>query len=126
MLASKAWIYSQLSSYAPLLSVVSFNSIADYRPEIITQFPSVIISDDNQMDFEYVDNRAVMSIVRVKIDIFTKIELATTTAIGKPIADLFDSLSFHCSANGEVPDPIEGVRHRVMLFSRALFPSEIS
>lgn len=127
MLASKAWVFSKLSGYAPLVSVLgSADKISDYRPEIVTEFPSVILTDESQLDFEFVDNHPTMSALTVKVDVFTKIGLKTTTEIGIPIADLFDSLTFHCATNGEVPDPVEGVRHRVMRFSRALFPSELS
>lgn len=126
MLASKSWLYGQLSVYAPLLAIVPVTNISDTRPEIITQFPHVSILDENQRDREYGDNHPIMSEQIYKIDIYTRIDLVTTTAIGVVVADFFDGVFFHCLSNGEIPDPAEGVRHRVMRFSRALFPSEVS
>ena len=127
MLKSKAWLYGQLSTYAPLLALVGTSDrISDTRPEIIRLFPCVVILDENQRDREYADNRPIMSEQIYKIDIFTRVDLVTTTDIGIAVADFFDSVFFHCLSNGEIPDPAEGVRHRVMRFSRALFPSEVS
>lgn len=127
MLATKAWIYGQVSAYAPLLTVVgSDDRVVDARPEIIESFPLVVLTDEDQRDTEYADNVPFGSMVRVKADIFTDMESATTTAIATPLCALFLSLGFHCSGNGEVPDPSPDVRHRVLRFSREVFPSDVA
>jgi hypothetical protein len=126
MLNSKADLYGKLSTDAGLLAVIgSSNNITDAWGETIESFPLVIYQDDDQKDGEFADNMPTMSRVRYRIDIFTKLDLATTSVIGQQVARFFRDAFFTCGTNGEVQDPTEGVRHRVMRFSRELFTSDI-
>jgi hypothetical protein len=126
MINYKSWIYNKLSTDSGLLAIIgSTNNISDSWPETFESFPLVIYQDENQSDWEYRDNLPSGSDIRFKIDIFTKIDGPTTTEIAIEIARIFRDLFWNCGTNGETPDQNEGVRHRVMRFSRALFPTEI-
>lgn len=126
MLATKAWLYGKLSVDSSILSAFgSVDNITDAFPEGIETFPLLIFLDKNQADMEFADNVPTMSAWAVDVHIFTKLDLSTTTTLAIPVYNLFSSLFFTCSANGEVPDPVDGVRHRVMRFSRELLPSDL-
>jgi hypothetical protein len=126
MLATKSYLYSKLSTDAGLLALVgSSDNIVDAWPEEILTFPIVIYQDDNQSDGEYADNKPTMSRIRYKIDIFSKIDGVTNSEIGLQVARFFRDEFFNCGTNGEMQDVTEGVRHRVMRFSRELFTSDI-
>jgi hypothetical protein len=127
MLPTKAWIFGKLSALPGLLAVVGDAShISDMRPDIIEVFPMVIFTDEDQHDEEYSDNMPKASMQKFKIEIFSKLDLATTTAIATPIATFFTGLFFSCDSNGEVPDPVMDVRHRVLHFSRELFATNLN
>jgi len=128
MLQTKAFFYGKLSTDSALISLLgSTNNISDAWPEVVNTFPMVIIMDDNQRDWEFVDNKPKGSSVTVTIHIFTKAKAGapTTSAIGSAVALVFYNLDFACTSNGEVSDPVPDVRHRIMRFSRELFPSEL-
>ncbi|MFA5137504.1 MAG: hypothetical protein WC489_09025 [Patescibacteria group bacterium] len=126
MLATKAWIYGKLSTDASVLSAFTdTDHVTDAYPEKVEVFPLLVFMDKNQADMEYGDNAPVMSAQSFEVHVFTKLDLETTTNLSIPVYDLFRSLDFSCTMNGEVPDPVEGVRHRVMRFSRELFPSDL-
>ena len=121
MINSKALYYSRLSTDSALLAMIGgATHIANACPETISTFPFVAFTDDNQEDSIFADNTPHSSNVRVRIDIFTKINAGqpTTWDIGALVYAIFTALFFTCGTNGEVPDPTEGVRHRVMRFSR--------
>jgi hypothetical protein len=123
---TKSWIYGILSTDAGLIAAVgSDDNVTDIWPEVINTFPMVIYIDDNQSDMEYSDNRPMMSRQRFVVHIFTKLDGPTTSTIGAEVYRIFSGLFFNCGSNGEVPDETEGVRHRVMRFSRELFASDI-
>lgn len=126
MLMTKAWIYGKMSVDAGILAAVgSTDNIVDAWPEQFLTFPLIVYQDDNQADGEFADNKPTMSKQRFRIDIFQKIDKGTTSAIGSAVALFFKDLFFTCGTNGEVQDVTEGVRHRVMRFSRELFTSDI-
>jgi hypothetical protein len=121
MISTKELLYSKLTSSSELQTVLgAAGKIYNFYPETVTVFPLVAFQDENQSDFEYADNRPHGSSVRVKIDIFTKTGtgLPTTWDIGKIVYDILSGEDFDCGTNGEVADPTDGVRHRVMRFSR--------
>ncbi len=129
MLLTKAWISTKLSASSSLTTLIGGTShILDAWPLSVNIFPLLILTDENQIDVEYLDNKATGSEANIKIDIFSKADagLPTTSAIGVLVASVFSDLLFHCGFNGEVPDPTEGVRHRVMRFSRKLLPSDLN
>lgn len=101
--------------------------IVDSRPVTITTFPLLILTDENQSDMEFVDNKPRMSRFTVKADVYTKDDSAypTSTTLGTNVARVFGDQFYTCTANGETPDDTVGVRHRVMRFSRELLPTEI-
>jgi hypothetical protein len=126
MLALKSWVYGKISTDSALLALIGDTShITDAWPEVFTVFPMVIYQDDNQQDWEWADNTPSGTSARIRVDIFTKLDGPTTTQIGMEVARIFRTNLFNCGTNGEVPDPTEGVRHRVMRFNRAFFPGQI-
>lgn len=128
MLATKAWYWNEVISDSVLLTQLGgIEHVSDARPEIITTFPMVILTDENQLDREFADNRPSAVRQQIKVDIFTKIlaGAATTSDIGINVARIFGELFFTCTGNQETPEPSESVRHRVMRFSRDLFPSDL-
>jgi hypothetical protein len=129
MLATKKYIYDKLKADTALVAIIgtAADHIRDSWPETFTVWPLVIYQDDNQGDWHYTDNKPTGSSVRYRIDIFTKNDgiMPTTTSIGIAVANIFSGLYFNCGTNGEVSDVVEGARHRVMRFSRELFPSDI-
>jgi hypothetical protein len=128
MLASKIWYWNTISADSALLIQLGGAShLADARPEVITIFPMVILTDEEQHDMEFADNKPKAVTQVVKVDIFTKniSGLSTTSEIGINVARIFDDLFFACLGNREVPEPLDGFRHRVMRFSRELFPSDL-
>jgi hypothetical protein len=126
MLATKAYIFSKLQLDSAIIAALGGTAnIFDAWPEQVTTFPCIIYQDENQSDGEFADNQPLISRVRYRVDIFTKIDKATTTTIGMAVANLFKGLYFTCGSNGEVQDVVEGVRHRVMRFSREMFASDI-
>jgi hypothetical protein len=126
VLSTKSNIYGKLSVDAGLLAVIGTSAnISDMYPETVTVFPMVIYQDDNQSDGEYCDNKPTISRQRFIVHIFTKLDGPTTTAIGLQVARFFRDEYYDCGSNGEVSEPTEGVRHRVMMFSRELFTSDI-
>lgn len=126
MLAIKPWIYGKMSNDSALVALLgTTDNISDSWPELFTHFPMVIYQDDNQQDWEWSDNIPLGTSSRIKVDIFTKIDGPTTTAIGMEIARIFRVNLFNCGSNGEVFDPTEGVRHRVMRFNRGIFPGQL-
>lgn len=129
MLSTKKYYYDKLKADTALIALVgtAADHIKDAWPEAITVWPMVIYQDDDQSDFFYTDNKPTASSARVRIDIFTKNDgiMATTTSIGKAVANIFGNEYWHCGTNGEVQDVVEGARHRVMRFSRELFAGDI-
>jgi hypothetical protein len=127
MLLTKTWIYGKMSTDAGILSVIgSTDNIIDMYPEAFLSFPIMSYQDDNQADGEYRDNKPSMTRQRFRIDIFTKLDGPyTNSAIGQKVAEFFTALDFNCGSNSEVMEPTEGVRHRVMRFSRELFASDL-
>jgi hypothetical protein len=128
MLATKAWYWNKLSTDASLLALLGgVSHISDMRPEVITVFPMVILTDEDHRDREYAHNKPKAVRQQVKADIYIRAlnGAATTSTIGILIANIFDALFFTCSGNHEVPEPLDGVRHRTMRFSRDLFPSDL-
>jgi hypothetical protein len=118
---AKSLYYSKLVANTALTTLLGGTAhIANACPEVITTFPFVAFTDDDQDDSMYADNVPHSSNVRVRIDIYTKINagMPTTFDIGELVYNVFTALYFHCGTNGEVSDPTEGVRHRVMRFSR--------
>jgi len=121
MINTKAKYYTLLTGNAALTTLIGgATHIANTHPEVITIFPFVAFTDDDQEDSLYADNAPHSSNVRMKIDIYTKINAGqpTTWDIGQLVYNIFKAQYFHCGTNGEVPDPTEGVKHRVMRFSR--------
>ena len=121
MISTKELIYSTLTASSALQAKLgAAGRIFNFYPEVTAVFPAVYFQDENQSDFEYADNRPHGSSVDVKIDIFTKTgsTLPTTWDIGEIVYEIMSGLDFNCGTNGEVPDPTDGVRHRVMRFSR--------
>ena len=126
MLAIKSWVYGKISGDAALVALLGDTShISDAWPEVFTIFPMVIYQDDNQQDWEWSDNIPLGTSARIRVDIFTKTDLPTTTAIGMEVSRIFRVNLFNCGSNGEVFDPTEGVRHRVMRFNRGFFPGQL-
>lgn len=128
MLKTKAYIYDLLSTDTTLLYLVgSSDNIVDAWPETVTLFPLVICQDENQDDWEYADNAPKGANVSVRIDVFTKIggTYPTSTSIGYEVDRIMKSEFFRCNSNGEVADDTEGVRHRVMRYSRAMFSTNL-
>jgi len=126
MLLTKAWVYKMFSTDSALLALIGATGhIVDAWAEKINTFPLVIIQDDTQMDAEFADNLPTVSKLRIRIDVFSKLDLVDTDDIGYEIARIMKMQYFTCGSNGEVQDPVEGVRHRVMRFSRELFTSDI-
>jgi hypothetical protein len=127
MLATKAWIYGKLAALPGLLAIVGDAShISDAWPDIVELFPMVIYTDSDQADDEYADNMPKASVQEFSIDIFTKLDTATTTQIALPIATFFAGFFFSCLKNGEVPDVAMDVRHRVLRYRRELFPTNLN
>jgi hypothetical protein len=128
MVPTKAWLNTLLTGSSALVALLgSVAHIVDTHPSAITLFPMVCLTDDNHADMEYADNKPLMDSVSIKIDVYTKIDgaLPTTTAIAQIIIGLLADKFFSCGQNGEVPDPTDGVRHRVLKFSRELLPSDL-
>ena len=127
MLRTKAYFFTALSEDTALATALGSGEIVDQYPDVIETFPLVVYQDDNQTDGEYADNQPMISRARVVVHIFTKATIGypTTTTLGILVANVFKGLFFHCVSNGETPDDSVGVRHRVMIFSRELFPSEM-
>ena len=127
MLATKKYFYTALSTDTALDTALGSGLVVDQYPAQVNTFPLVVYIDDNQSDGEYADNQPMISRARVVVHIFTKATAGypTTTTLGILVANVFRGLFFNCVSNGEVPEPDEGVRHRVMIFSRELFPEEM-
>ena len=126
MLATKDKIYTMLTTNVALLALVGgADHIVSAWGETIEIFPLVIYQDENQSDMEFADNKPMASSVRYRIDVFTTTDLASTTEIGQAIAIVMMADFFTCGTNGEVFEVTEGVKHRVMRFSRELFTSDI-
>jgi hypothetical protein len=127
MISTKAYIYSTLSTDATLLALIGdATHISNFMPEVISVFPMVVFQDLNQVDFEFSDNLPIGSSADVQIDIYVKANAGakTTWDIGSRVYDIMRDKFFACKYNGEVPDPTEGVRHRIMRFSREFFRGE--
>ena len=123
MINTKALYYSKLIGNSALTTLIGGTThIANACPEVIPTFPFVAFTDETQEDYEYADNVPHGEHIAVKIDIYTKINTGqpTTWDIGSLVYAVFAAEFFHCGTNGEVPDPTEGVRHRVMRFSREI------
>jgi hypothetical protein len=129
MLATKAWYWGKISTDAAILAQLGgITHLSDMRPEVISIFPMVILTDDGQNDREFADNKPKAVKVSIKVDIYTKAiaGAVTTSDIGINIARVLDSMYFTCIGNRETPEPLDSVRHRVMRFSRDLFPSDLT
>lgn len=123
MISTKKLIYSRLTGNTALTTLIGgADHITNAYPEEITKFPFVAFVDENQSDWEYADNVPHGSHVDVTIHIFTKVNagLPTTYDIGALVYATMNAEFFNCGTNGEVADPTEGVRHRVMRFSREI------
>jgi len=127
MISVKSFYYKTLSTDTELVALIgSTDNIINAWPEIVSTFPLIIYQDEDQKDFEFRDNKPMGSTVRLRIDIFIKIDSGKTTDdFAIELARIFGDLFFTCGTNGEVFEPTEGVRHRVMRFSRGLFPSDV-
>ena len=128
MVNVKKYVFTQLSGSTALQTLIGSGQVVDMYPNEVTVFPLVVYIDSNQSDNEYADNKPETSRASVTVHVFTKTltGFPTTTSIGIIIADIFKNLLWHCVSNSEVPDPIDSVRHRVMIFSRDLFPSDLT
>jgi hypothetical protein len=127
VVATKAWLYSLLTNNTALITLIgSASHITDTHPSAIKVFPMVCLTDDSHTDFEYADNKPTMDAVLFTVDVYTKVDgaLPTTWDIASIIISLLVDKFFHCT-QGEVPDPTDGVRHRVLKFSRELLPSDL-
>jgi hypothetical protein len=121
MINTKALYYSKLIGNSALTTILGgTDHIANAYPEVIPKFPFLAFVDENQEDSLYADNLPNNSNVAFTLHVFTKTNagMPTTWDIGSIAYGIFSTLYFHCGTNGEVPDPTEGVRHRVMRFSR--------
>lgn len=117
-------IYNTLLNNSRITALVNENDILSSWPgEEIETFPCIIFMDNNQSDDEYNDNKAAASSCSVQIHIFTKkLEgFASTSEIGKVVAEVFNEDLWHCSQNGEVADPDPDAEHRVMSFNKSIF-----
>lgn len=128
MLKTKALYYTTLSENTELVDALGSGDITDAYPNTIEKFPLVIYTDDNQSSTEYADNKPTAANCSIAIHIYTKAEVGypTTTTLGVIIDKIFTDLYFHCSSNREVANIDTAVRHRVMIFSRALLPGDIN
>lgn len=124
----KKYVFTQLSGSTALQTLIGSGQVVDMYPNEVNTFPLVVYLESNQSDNEYADNKPETSRASVIVHIFTKSlkGFPTTTAIGIVIGDIFKNLLWHCVSNGETPDPNDSVRHRVMIFSRDLFPSDLT
>lgn len=127
MIDVQTFIYSKLSGNATLTALVGSN-IFDTRPEEITAFPSVIYSEANQPDVEFVDDLPEASNSVIVVDVYAKQtpsapHLLTDIAIA--VSNIFKGIFWSCILNQEIPDPAPDVRHRHMEFTRPLFPSDL-
>lgn len=128
MLAIKPYIYSKLSTSTALATALGANGdITDEYPETIEKFPLIIFVDDSQRDAEFSDNLPNASRASFTVHIFTEAldGYPTTTALGVIVCGLFNADFWTVDSNGEVPDGIESVRHRVIRFSRSYISGEI-
>ncbi len=128
MLNVKPWYYSMMTGDTELVTLLGGSDrIRDVRPEVVSIYPAVFYTDESQFDVEYADNRPTASSVRLLLDIYTMVENGYPPAdeIALVLARLFGDKMFHCGQNGDVPDPVSGVQHRRMRFSRGVVPSDL-
>jgi len=128
MLKSSAFYNTLLASDAALLALLGpGGKILNAWPQLVTAFPCVIFQDVNQADREFGDNAPTMSELRVQVDIFTKDAAGApkSSDLGIAVANVFAKEFFYCPSNGEVPDDTVGVRHRRMVFTRAVSASDL-
>lgn len=127
MVDTLKYYYSKLSTDTALIAEIGSGDIVNAYPNTVENFPLVIFLDDNQSDAEFADNEPGVASVSLTVHIFTKalVGYPTTTTLGMHVARIFGALRFSCGSNGEVPDDTDAVRHRVMRFSKGLFPSEL-
>lgn len=120
----KTFVYTALSTASGVTSLLGANGqVLDYEPNVKTLFPVVIISESSQIDTEFADDYPTASESVVTIDVYTKNQSTIPLAIA--VSDVFRGLTWACTANRDVPDPMPDVRHRHLEFKRSLVPSEI-
>lgn len=124
MLNMKKYYLTLLSSSSDLATLLGQNGeILSAYPEEVTKFPLVVYEDSNQRDVAFSDNLPQGTAASVRIHIFTKVltDYPTTSAIGNVIHDLFRGDFWTCTANTEINDVDDSVKHRIMDFTREFY-----
>ena len=115
-------LYNTLLNNESITSLVGEDNILNAYPESIENFPTIIFLDENQNDIEYADNVSHAVNCSVQIHIFSKKidSYPSTSEIGIAVADVMNKDWWNCNMNGETPDPVDEVEHRVMRFSKSI------
>lgn len=115
-------IYNTLLNDSRITALVKPKNILNAYPEIIQNFPCIVFLDEKQKDTEYSDNMPMASTCTVQIHIFSKkvAGFPTTSEIGIKVAEVMNEDWWNCSMNGETPDMIDYIDHRVMRFSKSI------
>lgn len=115
-------IYNTLLNNSEILELVDEENILNAYPEEVVDFPTIIFVDENQSDIEYSDNKSMGSFCTVVIHIYSKsvAGFPTTSQIGMKVAKIMNDDWWNCSMNGETPDPVDNIEHRVMRFSKSI------
>lgn len=127
MIDVNTFVYSKLTEDSALAALVGQN-IFDIRPEVVTEFPSVIYSESNQIDVEFVDELPDASNSTVAVDVYVKQTSPSEpslTAVAIAVCNVFKGLFWSCIFNQEIPDPAPDVRHRHLEFTRPLMASDV-
>lgn len=115
-------IYNVLLNNESITALVDPSNILNAYPEIIQDFPCVVFLDEKQRDTEFSDNMPMASDCTVQIHIFSKkvAGFPTSAEIGMKVAKVMNDDWWTCSMNGETPDMIDYIDHRVMRFSKSI------
>jgi hypothetical protein len=119
------WVYGKMSVDAGILAIIGDAShILNARPDVLTVFPLVIYSEQNQPDVEFVDDVPVGVESTIIVDVY--VDNGSSSLLAQAVCDLFKTLRWACVFNSEIPDPVQNVRHRTLRFYRPLLASDLT
>lgn len=122
MINQKEYVLRLLKNSTELETILGKSGkIMNAYPNKIETFPLVIFEDMNQSDVEFYDNLPNATNCSIRIHIFTKVsgnKYPTTTEVGLIVHDIFRNDYWSCTANMEISDVDDSIRHRIMDFTR--------
>lgn len=115
--------YKQMLNTPELTQILGNGKISSAYPQEVKTFPLVVYEDDNSRDICFSDNLPEGTQAQVRIHIFTKTigNYPTTTEIAEVIRNIFRNDLWAMTANRELSDVDDNIRHRVMDFSREFY-----